>query len=199
MNIGPLGGHGGANIASPDAKSMFDKLCEYEQCTPYNGSVLYHFTDEHNIDSIRKYGILSYRRIQELQSKKEIGKIYYGGNEWSRNADVFSGMDNYVHLSFTKECPMAYYLEKDKIKLAWLEIDASILNDISGILYTNGVSNKSGIVPMSEKNALNCLDFDAIYKFLPFKEKGNKERKDAARKYEILIPNEVPAGYIRNI
>ena len=93
---------------------------------------------------------------------------------------------------------MAHYAQKQGKSLIWLEIDISIL-DIKGVLYTDDVSNKSGVQPFGSDIAKKKLDIDGLISYLPFNEGDNWKRKFATYKYEILIPGCVPLEYIKNI
>ena len=93
---------------------------------------------------------------------------------------------------------MAFKAREDKKDIVWLDIDTAVLN-IGGVLYTDDIANKAGVIPLDNDTAKVKLDIEAIYKFLPFNEQGNRERKVSTYKYEILILNFVPLSYIRNL
>lgn len=159
-------------------------------------TAVYHFTDEANLQSIKDNGgIFSLNKIKE----KGIAGISYISNYWSKNADIYKSLDTFVHLCFAKQHPMAYNAKEKGKNLIWLEIDTIILKNIDGVLYTNDVSNKSGVHLLDNDEAKCVLDIKAITKFLPFDCGNNQERKIATYKYEILIPDCVSLEYIKNI
>src|SRR5216684_1267056 len=55
-----------------------------------------HFTDRSNLVSLKKHGLLSAR---ELRRRGIAAR--FGGNQWSIDRDLATGMDAYVHLCFT--------------------------------------------------------------------------------------------------
>src|SRR5690242_15275192 len=104
---------------------------------------LYHFTDARNIPSIWELG-----GLWSTAKLKEMGiEFHPGGNQHSLDADEMFGMDQYVHLCFTKEHQMAHIAKNDgRIeRLQWVYIDdpASVF-EIDGVQYCEEVSNKSG-------------------------------------------------------
>lgn len=64
---------------------------------------LYHFTDVSNIESIKRYGLISNRTIRESNFH-----VKYSSTASSRNADTQMGLDDFVRLSFVKTHPMLY-------------------------------------------------------------------------------------------
>jgi len=85
---------------------------------------VYHFTDEINLESIRTHGILSMR---ELRARGIVPVS--GGNQWSLDADLHSGMDAYAHLCFLRQHPMEWAARQDgRIeKSRFLRIDPRVL------------------------------------------------------------------------
>lgn len=159
-------------------------------------SCFYHFTDRRNLASIKAHaGILS---MQALRRKKIIIPAP-GGNEWSLDADRLCGMDAYVHLCFTRGHPMRYLAEKEGriTDTVWLRIHPSILQ-LPGVMITDEVSNKSGVVPKSVTEALSVLDLEVIYTRTDWKDPAVKQRLDGADKYEVIVPDIVPIRYIQN-
>ena len=88
-------------------------------------SSFYHFTDVRNLPSIRNHGILSMRAMRQMGSLPTAP----GGNAWSQDADIGSGMDGYVHLCFFDEHPMEWLAKQDgRIERSvFLEISPEIL------------------------------------------------------------------------
>lgn len=157
----------------------------------------YHFTDHRNIEMIRKSdGILS----MQLQRMRGIMCEAPGGNEWSRDADKRIGMDAFVHLCFFDSHPMEYEAKKDgRIeRTAWLKIDPSVLR-IPGAKITFEVSNKSGVIPIDAVKALENLDHEVIYNRTDWTDVEIKERRKAAKKCEILVPDIVSLRYVLNL
>lgn len=162
----------------------------------YNIKHVWHFTDRSNIDSIKKYGLLS---LDEIEKRKIIVSCY-GGNDWSHDADKQNGMDHYVHLCFLAEHPMLYQAQQSgKITdPVWLGIDSSILLS-DKVLFTNEVANKSGVKPFNASQAINNIDFEVLFERTDWKDPEIRERRNNAKKSEILVPVSVPLSVIKGI
>lgn len=150
----------------------------------YNVGCLWHFTDKKNIESIKNHGLLSWKELERIG----IAPTVPGGNTWSHDADKHVGVDNYVHLSFNKDNPMLYIATRDKriTDPVWLQIDLSVIG--ADTRYTNDVANKAGVPMLDNKTAIATIDFEALFKYMDFGIQGNKERKNAAAKSEVLVP-----------
>ncbi|MGV3615757.1 MAG: DarT ssDNA thymidine ADP-ribosyltransferase family protein [Fimbriimonas sp.] len=157
----------------------------------------YHFTDIRHVPLIRKHGGLF--SMAELR-KRHIEVPYPGGNEWSQDADKTSGMDEYVHLCFRPNHPMEYMArEEGRIdRSIFLEIDPQILT-IGGIMFSPGVSNKSGMTIHSLEKARELIDFEVLYTRTDWHDSEIQLRLRAAEKAELLVPHHVPLEYIRNL
>ncbi len=84
---------------------------------------LYHFTDPRNIPSIKKYGLLSWRRLVDR------GIIHFpASSELSRELDERKQLDDYVRLCLRPEHPMAYRaIHEDRVDgLVWLKVDRTV-------------------------------------------------------------------------
>ncbi len=85
---------------------------------------LYHFTDSRNLWSIKRRGLLSWRKLVDRQIVH-----HSGSNELSRSLDERDGLDNFVRLCLTDYHPMALVAQEEgRIKeLLWLEVDEEVL------------------------------------------------------------------------
>jgi hypothetical protein len=155
-------------------------------------TVIYHFTDKRNIESIKSKGGL-------LPRSMLTDAFIPGGNQWSIDADNMYGMQNYVHLCFLNKHPMEFLAkEEGRIDPIWLEIDICILG-IPDILYCAGVANQAGAVYLNNKQAIETLDFDYMYNYHDFSVEENRNRHNFTQKYEILVPSLIPLTNIRGI
>jgi hypothetical protein len=157
---------------------------------------LYHFTDMRNLKLIRKTsGLYSTAKLQEMGVD-----FYPGGNEQSLSADEMFGMDQYVHLCFKRNHPMEYLARQDgRIQeTQWIYIDdaASVLQ-MDGVLYSPGVSNKSGMEPCTIEEARGKIDYVALFEYLDWSVNENYQRRLAAEKCEILVPDHLPLKYFK--
>jgi hypothetical protein len=173
---------------------MLNEFVDFVKNSPIN-SCFYHFTDKRNVPSIRKSGLLS------MRSLRANGMVVpaCGGNQWSLDADINSGMDAYVHLCFLPEHPMEYIARKEgRIEsTTWIRIEPAIML-LSGVMLTKEVSNKSGVVPMMPLDALSEMHTDVIYTRTDWSNPGIQEKRNEVKKYEILVPSHVPINFIMN-
>lgn len=160
-------------------------------------SKLYHFTDRRNIESIREWGgLYSLEKIRE----KEIPVVAPGGNDWSHDADVFKGLDKYVHLCLRRNHPMEYRArEEGRIGSSiFLEIDRQVL-EVDGVMFTTDVSNKRDVELYQLSEADDLIDSEVLGPNMDYRNKEMLERLRQAEKCEILIPDFIPVELIRNI
>jgi ssDNA thymidine ADP-ribosyltransferase, DarT len=156
----------------------------------------YHFTDTRNLPSIREHGLLSMRSIRQNRETP----LAPGGNSWSQDADIRSGMDGYVHLCFFSDHPMEWLARQDGriANSTFLRISPSVLR-IPGVLITDGVANKSTVVPKSAEDMIAKLDLKVIYTRTDWKDSAIQERLKAAKLCEILVPAAVALPLIKSI
>lgn len=103
---------------------------------------LYHFTDINNIYSIsRLKGLYSWDYLK----KHGFSNKYFGGDSLSRKLDQNKDLQNYVHLSFCSDHPMAFRLQQEGRQLILLEIDVDILDENTKFSNMNAVSNDAKI------------------------------------------------------
>lgn len=159
-------------------------------------NTFFHFTDARNIDLIKRHGLLSRRKLKEL----DIQIPAPGGNQWSMEAADRLGLDRYVSLCLTGSHPMEYAARNGgQIKdVVYLPIRPDVIK-IPEVMMTGGVSNKSGIVPEAPDEVLEKLDLEVIYRRTNWKDASVMERLKAAEKFEILVPDQVPLEYILKI
>lgn len=159
-----------------------------------NASV-YHFTDTRNIPSIRENGLLS---MAELKRQKIVTKP--GGNQWSLDADLNSGMDNYVHLCFFRDHPMAYIAQQEgRIEtVRYLRIDPAIML-YDGVQITDRVSNRKDAIARPAREMLTKIDWQVLYTRTDWKDPAIQARLKIAKVCELLIPRNVPKDMIRNL
>jgi ssDNA thymidine ADP-ribosyltransferase, DarT len=157
---------------------------------------LYHFTDASNLTSIAEHGgLYSWSKLEQLG----IVVPNPGGNDWSHDADQRFQVDDYVHLCFYDQHPMEWRARQDGRlpNTAFLKVNPAVL-DLDGVLFTDDVSNKSGIVPISRAEANQTLDFEVLSGKTQRNDPQATERWLRAKKYEVLVPAFVPISYITN-
>lgn len=107
-------------------KSVYNFKLDFEEIFEilrrHNVTCLYHFTDISNIQSIKKYGLLS---SKEINSRTIIPK--YSSTSKSRQADADMGLDDYIRLSFVKSHPMMFTaMTTNRIRPQIIEINPLI-------------------------------------------------------------------------
>ncbi len=169
----------------------------------YKIRYLWHFTDESNLASIKECnGLLSLATLTHFGIKIPEP----GGNESSHRRDRTSGMAQYVHLSFVQNSPMLYHAQKHEKRIPnprWLGIDVAV-TFVKGVWYSTGYTNANDAVLLTEEQAKQTIDFEALFYFGGMEpntqpkapgEMWNRYAK--ACKAEILIPCHVLRENIR--
>lgn len=156
---------------------------------------VYHFTDTRNLPSIREHGLLSMCEIK----RRQIGTLP-GGNQWSLDADAASGMDQYVHLCFFRDHPMAYVAQQEgRIEnVRYLRVDPTIMLE-QGVQITDRVSNKRGAIAQPARDMITKIDWQVLYTRTDWKDPAIQARLKIAKVCELLVPNGVPTEMIRNL
>lgn len=161
--------------------------------------VLYHFTDTRNLDNIREFGgLYSLAKIRRLG----ISIPAPGGNELSHSLDQRKGLDCYVHLCCTVRHPMEYVAHRDGSisETIYLRIEPGIVS-WSGVRFAPDNSLKTGVLlyAMDEAVERNMIDYEVCNQSYGQQNSCEKKKRwDAARRYEILIPDKIPLRFIRN-
>ena len=154
---------------------------------------LHHFTDSRNLPSIKALkGLYSMANLRKMN----VANHYPGGNEWSLDADLGCGMDEYVHLCFRTNHPMEHIAKNDgRIqRTSWLYIKPSVL-ELKGVLFCPGVSNKSGMTTHPISEAATMIDYEVLYTRTNWSDPAIQARLHDAELCEILVPNFVPFKY----
>jgi len=160
---------------------------------------IWHFTDRANLDSIQECGGLLPLKVL---NDNGIEIPVPGGNDWSHEEDERRGLDAYVHLCFLDNHPMLFRARQEgRIQdPIWLKIDASVLL-APNVRFTSEVSNKSGVRLLNHSEAVSDIDFEILLP--PFVDWRGKpeihDRRNAAEKSEILIPDIVPIDEILEV
>lgn len=158
---------------------------------------LFHFTDPRNLPMIRELGgILSSRLLRERGVE-----FHTGGNQWSIEQDLQTGMDRYVHLCWDYGHPMAYQITRREgtPKIEYLKIDRAIL-EVDGVMFSPDVANSANARPIctiKEACENGMIDYDAINRKIgSLYLSENYTRRVAAELAEILVPDIVELKFI---
>jgi ssDNA thymidine ADP-ribosyltransferase, DarT len=148
---------------------------------------LFHFTDAANIDSIREFGVLPTNALDGLGIK-----AVTGGDDSSLSIDRHKGFDHYVRLSFCRSHPMAHVaIERGSIKqLRILQICPTVLLR-KGVLIADRVATANEAEVGEAEDMIAKMDFEATYRFIDWRVPENQARRNAAEKWEALVPGAI--------
>jgi len=155
----------------------------------YGIKSIWHFTDLSNLESIKKYGVLSLRNL--INSR--INVACYGANELSHNLDIAKGLDQFVHLSFIKEHPMQWVKTRNGEipNPVWLEIDATVLFKKKSI-FSDQVTNKTEAKIYGDINDLvKHIDLDVLWSRTDWSDPKIQQRRKDAKYGEIMIQDKI--------
>lgn len=148
---------------------------------------LFHFTDSRNIDGIRQHGLLPTAAL-ELHGVNAIT----GGDADSLGIDRHKGLDQFVRLSFCRNHPMSHTArERGNIgEVRILTVNPTVLlRDDVKLADRVATANEAEIGIPDEM--IPKMDILATYQYLDWKIPENYERRNAAEKWEALIPGTI--------
>lgn len=157
----------------------------------------WHFTDQRNLGAIRAAGAL----LSLAEVKRRGTDIPApGGNDWSHEADERLGLDGYVHLCLMDEHPMEFRAREDGriVNTKFLSVSRDVVR-IEGVRFAPDVANKRGTPLLTLAEACERMDFEVIYDRTDWKDPAVQRRRKLAKKYELLVPKEVPITLISGI
>lgn len=151
----------------------------------------YHFTDESNLDSIRKYGgLLSWKSCNTYG----VDIPSPGGDLQSRQLDKKYNLQDYVRLSFCVDHPMAYRHKKDGKRLVLLKIKTDVAlwerTLFSDINATDSDHHAGGTL-----YDLKRVNFVAVKKTYVSRDDNDFKHHQA----EILVKTVIPKEFIVNL
>ena len=148
---------------------------------------LFHSTDSRNIVGIRQHGLLPTAAL-ELHGVNAIT----GGDADSLGIDRHKGLDQFVRLSFCRNHPMSHTArERGNIgQVRILTVDPTVLlRDGAKLADRVATANEAEIGIPDEM--IPKMDILATYQYLDWKIPENYERRNAAEKWEALIPGTI--------
>ena len=152
---------------------------------------LYHFTSYENLESIKKYGgLMSWKTLED----NEIESTSPGGDSLSRNLDRSQNLEDFVHLSFCQDHPMAYrhILSGKKMVLLKIMLDVVTWKDT---MFTNMNATDRNHSIGDSFDYIKSLDLSAVNQ--PFVKRTDINFKQ--RQAEILVKSVIPKEYIINL
>lgn len=142
----------------------------------------FHCTDNSNIESIRKYGLLSYNMCLNLNVSPRTG-----GNSRSHMLDKLFCLDDFVRLSFISNLPMMEGLRKEGRDLVLLKVKV----EVAGFLQTF----------FSDRNAIDSehnLGSDLAF-IKSINEPQGYYDPYKLQQAEVLVRTHVPRDFIINL
>ena len=136
--------------------SDFISLIKQSSCR----SVLYHFTDNANLPSVRVHGLLS----KAAQEAMGLRCPMPGGDSTSRFSDRTKGVFDDVSLSMTNNHQMAYVCRTTMrhIDQYYLHINPDVLL-LPGVRVANAMANASTTQILPVSMGLDGLDLEVLY------------------------------------
>lgn len=155
---------------------------------------LYHFTDEANFPSISARGLLSKQRMREEGWWPPLAT---GGNALSHDLDTRRGIDPYVSLCMTSSHRMKFLAQRDGRlpNPRYLRIQPEVLK-IEGTCIAFGVANANEVEILPVAEAVQKLDVEVLYERTNWSDPAVQQRLQAAEKFEVLVPHNVPIDLI---
>ena len=151
-------------------------------------TTLYHFTDASNLESIRKNGLLTCKKLHEMKLSAKTNS-----SDLSRKLDARKGLSDFVRLSFCKKHPMMYIaLREERISVpVVLEIKLEVVSR-PGVLFCE-VNAATKTAKASESP--NVIRFDIV------KAASIQSVVDASLRPfyqgEVLVPDWIPPHLIK--
>lgn len=164
------------HVLNPYIQANSSPIVKYLQ--DHGITCLYHFTEESNLESIRRYGLIS---RNELNSRNI--NVVCGGDDLSRKLDDRANLSGYVRLSFCSDLPMRYKLIMNGRRLVLLKINLNVIKNDTIITDINATDNNCRRGEGLE--GLKMLDFDSLKLELRETHRGTHEYK--ARQAEVLL------------
>jgi hypothetical protein len=165
-----------------------------------NITILYHFTDKENIDSIKKNGgLYSWYSCE----KRGINIPFPGGDKLSRKLDESDDLQDYVRLSFCNVHPMKYTkIEKKRREAKLLRVSIEVIyfekTQFSDRNATDSKDDANGVrlrkIGPNIQN-LQSINFEATKMTYLRHEDPNFGPHQA----EVLVKSHIPIKYIENI
>lgn len=150
---------------------------------------LYHFTDRRNLPTINRDGLLATAELR----RRGAAPIATGGNAASLEIDARSGMDEYVHLCFTRSHPLLYLAKQrgDIQDGVYVAISPQVMT-IPGVKLCVGVAIATDAAVHPSSEVMNVIDTAVIYQRSDWKDPAVLARLRLMEKSEILVPAAVP-------
>lgn len=171
-------------------KSDFREI--YEILRSYNVTCLYHFTDKSNIQSIKRYGLLS---PKEINRTSIIPK--YSSTSKSRQADFDMGLDDYIRLSFVKSHPMMFTaMTTNRITPQIIEINPLVAL-MPNVFFSDRNALRKGANIGGSAEDLQKVRFDLVFGTTAYFDLPTAKDKSCYQA-EIIVKNRIGPEFFLN-
>lgn len=173
----------------PQKKEHSEEILEF-----LNGNqvdCLYHFTDFENIDSIKQLGgLMSWKTLEDCGVEIPAA----GGDSLSRRLDESQHLEDYVHLSFCQDHPMAYrhIAAGRKVALLKIYLDVATWQDT---LFTDMNATDKNHAVGENLDFIKGINLSAVNQSFVKKTDINFKQHQA----EVLVKRVIPKEYIINL
>ena len=113
---------------------------------------LYHFTDPRNIESIKRFGLMSWQQLVQRGINH-----YPGSNDDSRRLDARKSLENYVRLCLFPKHSMAELAVQHKRidSFVWLSIDDRVIRLATSLFSDQNATANAAIINDDPNTALS--------------------------------------------
>lgn len=158
------------------------------------GGVLFHVTDQANLESVDQHGLLS----RDEARLRGVSAALPGGSALTQELDERAMLTDYVFLGFFPSRVMPSHPEQRRRRPRTLYIDPSVLLK-RGVRLALGPANHRNTDTYSVGRAFAKIDWEVFEPEFDAKAIMNAARVDRVWKYEILVPKVVERAYIVGI
>ena len=168
----------------PDSKQIAEYLSRHEI------NCFYHFTDKSNLPLIKMSGgLYSWRST----INRKIKVPHPGGSDLSHSLDLQYLIDDYVHLSFCSNHPMAFRLIEENAELVVFKIKVDVAYQLETLFTDINATDKYHHVGGGFKDLLN-VDINAVKQTTVRKDSDIFKKNQA----EVLVKSFIPKEFILN-
>ena len=123
-----------------------------------------------------------------------------GGDEVSLGIDKAKGFDRYVRVSFCRHHPMSYAaIERGSIEqLRIMRVCPTVLLR-PGVMIADRVATANEAEIGYANDMILKMDYEATYKWIDWSVPENQARRNAAEKWEALIPDHIASELILDL
>lgn len=157
----------------------------------YMAGHLYHMTDEANLGSIDKHGLLS----KDEAAARSVVPAFPGGSDLTRFLDDKHGLNDVVFLGFTRQGLMPAHKDERGRRPRLLQVNPEVLL-MPGVRVALGAANHRNTDVYRVARAYYEMDWEVYFGEPDKADVGTPARIRSVLNYEVLIPKCVPPEFI---